>query len=165
MSIELLTEIERSIQIRMPKGGTFEDRNDFLISNGIYKEYQSVFEKYSELGVSGDLEALKRSLFFLWYQCSEPNQLSGLDELNEALTEKVLARIDRIAEENHLDEELEFMLPYYYQVCEWYFDRFNNLNSLSIASKANADMWVQNAPKHKWANRGIMGEYWSSKGS
>ena len=163
MSIEILTEIESSIQGRMPQSGTFEERHVFFTANGIYREWQSVFEKYAEQGIDGDLEALKRALFFLWYQCAEPNQLSGLSELNEIVTEEVLAKINCIAEGSNLDEELTFMLPYYYQVCEWYFDRFSNLNSLYEASQSNTEMWIKCAPIREWCNRGIMGEYWSSK--
>ncbi|GAA3927607.1 hypothetical protein [Litoribacillus peritrichatus] len=164
MNIESLTKLESRIEDRMPKSGTFEERHKFLEGNGIYQEWRGLFEKYSELAFSGDIEALKRTLFFIWYQCSEPNQLSGLNKLDEKITEKVLREIDSLVELNKLDNELEFMLPYYFQVCEWYFERFNKLNALSKASKIKSELWQVEAPKCKWLSRGRMGEYWSSKG-
>jgi hypothetical protein len=164
MNIELLTKLEDSLEGRMPQGGTFEERHDFLEANGMYQEWRVLFEKYTQLALGDDVEALKRALFFLWYQCSEPTQLSGLDSLDELATEKILRKIEDIIVQNELDKELEFMLPYYYQVCEWYFDRFNELDILLRASRTKNELWQDEAPRSTWKSRGIMGVYWSSKG-
>jgi len=148
----------------MPKGGCFEERHDYLLTNGIYSEWSGVFEQYVELALGGNTEALKRSLFFLWYQCSEPNQLSGLSDLNEQLIEKILRMVANQAKGSALDLEMQFMLPYYFQVCSWYFERFSKLDALTNQSLTNTELWQTEAAKQSWAHRGIMGDYWSSKG-
>lgn len=164
MNIEVLTQLESSIQKRMPEAGYFEERDKYLQQNEIYEEWRGVFEKYVNLALNGNMEALKRSVFFLWYQFSEPCQLSGLLDLNEHLTQSILNRVNTLSETNSLDTELEFMLPFYFQVCDWYFERFSNMDELINASHKNSDLWETEAPKQKWENRGIMGEYWASKG-
>jgi len=164
MNIENLTQLEKSIEIRMPNGGHFEERDEYLLSYGLYNDWSDVFIKYVNLALSGNLEALKRSLFFLWYQCSEPDQLSGIRELDEDMTNKILIKIDSMAEADELDAELTFMLPFYYQVAEWYFERFNDLDNVRKASISNSDLWEKEAVKVNWKNRGIMGEYWISQG-
>lgn len=148
----------------MPSGGHFEERDKYLLENKIYENWRGIFEKYATLALDGQDEALTRAVFFIWYQCSEPNQLSGLALLNEEFTNRILARVNTLAGSDSLHHELKFMLPFYYQVCEWYFERFENMESLYLASKENLDLWEIEAPKQNWNNRGIMGEYWSSKG-
>jgi len=164
MKIEELTQLERNIEILMPKVGCLEERDEYLLKHGLYKEWRSLFVKYANLALVGDSEALKRSLFLLWYQCAEPNQLSGINELDENLAEKILIKIDTMSESGKLDSELTFMLPFYYQITEWYFERFSNLNNILKASLANPDLWELEVPKVNWGNRGVMGDYWSSKG-
>ncbi len=164
MNIHNLTNIEVSISKRMPKNGSFEERDTYLESHKLYGDLRSLFVEYAALAIEGDAEALKRALFFSWYQCSEPNQLSGLSELNEELIFKVLKKVDSYIETKSIDTELTFMLPYYFEVCDWYFERFTGLDNLLHASKNNIDKWAQEAPNQNWDNRGMMGEYWISKG-
>jgi hypothetical protein len=164
MKIENLTQLERSIKVRMPKEGCFDERDEYLLKHGLYQDWRSLFVKYANLALDGDAEALKRSLFFLWYQCAEPNQLSGINELDENLAKKILIKIDTMSESGKLDSELAFMLPFYYQITEWYFERFSNLENILKASIANPNLWEKEAPKVNWGNRGVMGDYWSSKG-
>ncbi len=164
MNIHNLTDIEVSIFKRMPKNGNFEERDTYLKSHKLYGALRNLFSEYASLAIEGNTEALKRALFFAWYQCSEPNQLSGLSELDEELIFEVLKKVDSYIETKSIDTELSFMLPYYYEVCDWYFERFSGLESLLFASKINIDKWAQEAPKQNWDNRGMMGEYWISKG-
>ena len=164
MKIEELTQIEKSIKSRMPEGGHFEERHAYLSEHGLYEDWRSLFVQYANLALDGDLEAIKRALFFIWYQCAEPNQLSGINELDEDLVEKVLLKVDSLFGSGKLDIELTFMLPFYYQVAEWCFERFSGLENLVQASISNSELWQGEAPKVNWKNRGSMGEYWSSKG-
>ena len=164
MNIDKLTQLEVKIKTLMPKEGHFKERDEYLLKHGLYEDWRNLFINYVNLAFKGNSEALKRSLFFLWYQCAEPNQLSGIKELDEGLIEKVLIKVDSMSESGNLDSELTFMLPFYYQVTEWYFERFSNLNNITKASTTNPDLWEREAPKIKWENRGIMGDYWLSKG-
>jgi len=164
MKIDELTERENRLEKNMPSGGYFEERDEYLKNNKIYEENKSIFCEYVSLANKGNLEAIKRALFYLWYQCSEPNQLSGISELDERKIQSILLAVNKLSENMKLDVELKYMLPYYYQVCEWYFERFKNLEALLLASKENINLWEKEASKSKKQNRGKMGEYWSSKG-
>jgi len=164
MNIQELTAKEASIESKMPKGGYFEERDEYLKKNGLYEEWRKVFIQYSQLAKEGELEALKRAIFFCWYQCAEPNSLSGLLGLDEIHIHDVLTEAEKLSGSNELDSELKFMLPFYYQVCNWYFERFEGLHYLLEASLQNNALWEAEAPKYDWKNRGIMGDYWSSKG-
>ena len=164
MKIEELTQIEKNIESRMPEGGHFEERHDYLLEHGLYQDWRNLFVQYANLALDDDLEAIKRSLFFIWYQCAEPSQLSGINEIDESLVEMVLLKVDTLSAVGKLDLELTFMLPFYYQVAEWYFERFSGLENLIQASISNADLWQREAIKVNWKNRGIMGDYWLSKG-
>jgi len=163
MEIEELTVRENYLEESTPNGGYFEERDNYLKDNKVYEENKSIFSAYVSLAEKGNTEAIKRALFYLWYQCSEPNQLSGNLDLEENEIEKVLFIVNNMAKCHELDLELKFMLPYYYQICEWYFDRFGNLEALLKASNENEELWQVEAPKILYANRGKMGEYWESK--
>jgi len=164
MKLEEITRKETELLHRMPKGGFCEERDEYLKKHDLYKEWQEIFTHYVEIATTGDIEAIKRALFFLWYQCSEPNQLSGINNLDEHLVEKVLLIVDKLAESHELDSELKWMLPYYYSVAEWYFARFQKLNGLLAASVTNKELWQTEKPKSTFINRGQLGEYWHSIG-
>jgi len=162
MKLEDLTNQETELLQSMPKNGFFKERDEYLEKNGIYKRWRDIFEGYVHLASAGDIEAVKRALFFLWYQCSEPNALSGINNLDDNLVEKALLIVNSIAENEDLDMELKWMLPYYYAVTNWYFERFKGLNSLLKASKRNENLWETEKSKSIFGNRGQLGEYWSS---
>jgi len=162
--MESLTEIEISLIRRMPKKGNFGELDSYLRTTGLYDEWGYLFEQYAALALDGSNEALKRALFFVWYQCSEPCQFSGLFELNEPSCKKILKQVNLLAERKSLDDELTFMLPYYFEVCGWYFERFEELNSLLGASVENGNLWQTESKTKNWKDRGLMGGYWSTIG-
>ena len=148
----------------MPINGTIEEMDVFLKKNGLYREWQELFSAYVHLAEGGDLESIKRALFFYWYQCFEPNALSGVSDLDKRLTERVLGIIDSMAEDDELNSELTLMLPFYYSVCNWYLEGFQGLNNLLSASTRNRDMWQTQKFNSSFNNRGQLGNYWSSIG-
>jgi hypothetical protein len=163
MKIEEITLLEKQLQSEMPVQGYFEDRDEYLRTHNLYERWNSVFENYVELAKENNLEALKRSLFFAWYQLSEPGSLSGIPELEESSCGVVFEITNQLCRKSELDEELSWMLPYYYQICEYYFERFEPLANLRLASEKNSDLWQKSSHSSSFNNRGQLGEYWASK--
>ena len=164
MNIEELSKKEDDIQRSMTSGGHFDQRNEHLHENGLYRESANVFKAYVELAEAGNLEAIKRALFYTWYQISEPNSLSGIPQLDDVLVLKVLTIVDQMAKEGVLDEELKNMLPFYYLVACYYFERFDGLEDLKAASEPGDDIYTQVSNSFDYTNRGQMGYYWHTKG-
>ncbi len=112
------------------------------------------------LAQDGDLEALKRALFFAWYQLAEPSWLSGIDQLPDNETRSVVTVLEEFLERDIEDQELEYMLPYYMAVCSYYLERFYPLPNIEKASDKNSDGARKKAKSSNWTHRGQMGAYW-----
>lgn len=164
MSLESTSDKEFKLLAEMPDGGSFEERDKFLSDHGLYNRWAVVFEEYVELAKAGDIESLKRALFFSWYRLAEPGILSGLKLLSEGSVEIIIELTDKLAQSKSLDEELSYMIPFYFQVCDYYFEPKSRFTSLLFASNSNHDLWQEAAARSHWQKRGIMGEYWQSKG-
>jgi len=152
---------EESLSENMPYQGHIEQREKFLNENGLYDAWREIYSKYVKLAQSGDLEALKRALFFTWYQLSEPSWLSGINQLPDKETLSVVTILEELLEQEAEDQELKFMLPYYMTVCSYYLERFYPLPNIQKISDMNSDDAKIKAKDSSWSNRGKMGEYWA----
>ena len=162
MSIEELTKLEEILLAKMPDGGYLEERHEYLVKNGLYLEWQSVFEQYVELALEGNTEALKRAVFFLWYQTCEPSPLSGLTNLSN---EKVLLTLEYLNEligNGKIDSELNWMLLYYYQIAEWYIPNEATADAVLKLSSGGSEEYLSKLNKFDFVGRGQLGEYWRS---
>jgi hypothetical protein len=157
--IELGME-EESLQKRMPQGGHIEQRDEYLNEHGLYEAWREIYAKYVTLAKEGDLEALKRALFFAWYQLSEPSWLSGIGDLPDGQTLIVVNLIEERLAQGLKDPELDYMLPYYMTVCSYYLERFYPLPYIVQASNRNTEVTRLDATGSDWSHRGQMGEYW-----
>ena len=110
----------------------------------------------------GNIEALKRALFILWYEWSEPNWLSGISGLDEGLVEEVLHMVNAMAKEDRLDNELRWMLPWYYKITEYYLCRADGLDDLRRFSEGDPYAYWEGCPKSSFYHRGQLGLYWGS---
>ena len=147
---------------RMPLGGHIEQRDCFLSKNSLYEAWGEIYVKYVKLTQCNDLEALKRALFFAWYQLAEPSWLSGIRELPDQETRTVIEALERFLEQGVEDQELSYMLPYYMSICDYYLERFYPLpNIQKISTEKSCDVGVK-AIKSNWLHRGQMGKYWLS---
>src|SRR4030042_2122651 len=92
MTLEEITSLEYEWMSKHPYGAfTYPEKLDALCEQmGIYDAWRMIFREYVSLVRQGNLEALKRALFLLWYECSEPNELSGIKELERQLVKEVL---------------------------------------------------------------------------
>ena len=158
-SVEDVGREEEALFKKMPEHGYIEERDTYLNEHGLYDAWGRIFIKYVRLAQEGDLEALKRSLFYAWYQLSEPGWLSGINELPDSQTLIVINLLEKRLEEGIQDKELEYMLPYYMSVCSYYLERFYPLPYIQRASSKNSDNARNQADSSNWTHRGQMGAY------
>jgi len=142
--------------------GTHSDRDASYERIGAYEAWQAIFREYVILSREGDLEALKRALFLYWYEYSEPYWLTGIANLDRSLAEELLHRVNSLAGQEQLDEELKWMLPWYYSVADYYLNSFAGLDALEETSKRKPDWRTLRHSPPEFENRGQMGQYWKS---
>jgi hypothetical protein len=156
MTLEEITALENKWLKKHPKGGQEALCQQF----GIYEAWRKIFEQYVVVARQGELEALKRALFLYWYSRSEPRELCGIPMLDEGLIIEVLGMVNDIVKKGELDTELQWMLPYYYFITDWYLDRLEGFHELKEVSKENTEMWRELCLKSSVSNRGQLGNYW-----
>jgi len=165
MNLEELNSAEQTLLSRVESAtGLIEEKHLQLQQNGVYAEYRKIYEAYVKLIVSETegLEALKRSVFLLWYEQAEPSCFSGLFELPETVRQKVFDSLERRAEAGDLDLELKWMLPYYNMIAEWVFEQRKGLQNLQRFLADNRELWLQELNAENFVGRGQMGDYWTS---
>ena len=128
----------------------------------VYNAWREIFQQYAALAAQ-DVEALKRAIYLCWTQQSQDPFLSGVDGLDQAATGEVLASANRLAKTEELDDELRWMLSYYYFVEPSYLDRFQDLDHLKRVSRHDPLAYRQECLKGSFDNRGHMGRYWKAK--
>jgi hypothetical protein len=162
-TVEDIGNEEFALQKRMPKDGYIEYRDKYLTENGLYDEWREIYKRYVFLAQNGDVEALKRALFYAWYQLSEPNWLSGIGSLPDDETRILVDLLEKRLSNKVYDKELEQMLRYYMAVCEYYLERFYPLPFIQKTSASTEDRGRPKLESGKWSYRGKMGEYWSEE--
>jgi hypothetical protein len=161
MTLEELTDLEEEWLNKHPTG-SLEDMHILCRQTGVYEAWKRIFELYVIEARKGEKEALKRALFLYWYSCSEPNELSGLYMLDEALVLEMLGMVNDTVRKGELDTELKWMLAYYYFITDWYIDQHKGFDELKKASKVNTELWRGICLKSSFSDRGQMGYYWKS---
>jgi hypothetical protein len=143
--------------------GTIERRATLYARLAVFDAWQEIFLRYVILAKAGDLEALKRATFLLWYQYSAPMWQSGLLGLDEQGGREVLQMLDCMVKEDKLDLELQWMLPHYYRVADCYLDVWEGLDlgELKKASQKNWGLWEKCVQQASFSHRGQLGEYWA----
>jgi hypothetical protein len=146
--------------------GSADERDRQLARAGVYAEYGAVFSSYVAL-VSEDpdgLEALKRAAFLAWFAVAQPSVLSGIGDLPESAVRRVFEELDRRCRVGPVDEELRFMVPWYYGAADFAFTRFPGLRGIeAVAGEAEEES--PDALPHsaeQFNGRGLMGEYWGA---
>ena len=143
--------------------GLIEQKQAELESSGIFDNYRRVYNKYVDLAVEGDIEALKRALFLWWFDFAEPSFLTGIYELDGWC---VLEQLEALVSTNKLDKELKWMLPYYYSITDYYFDAIleNELPALRkfLEENKNTSLPCKDLLSASLEGRGQMSDYWLS---
>ena len=139
------------------------DREVLYERDGIYAAWRRVFGQYMALAREGDLEALKRAVFFVWAECSMGHLMTGIRDLDRETVRETLAIADELARDARLDAELQWMLSYYYLVEPSYIEQFEGFEALRRVSQEGPFLYRQACLDSSFDNRGHMGEYWKGK--
>jgi hypothetical protein len=166
VNLEALNLAEQQLFSRVRDAtGLMEEKFLQLEQNGIFAEYGKIYEAYVDLieSETDGLEALKRSLFLLWYEQAEPPCFTGISGLSATASQKVFSSLEHRVEAGALDLELQWMLPFYNEVAEWVFYRAADLPNLQrFLVAADAELWLQELKAENFLERGQMGCYWTS---
>lgn len=166
MTIEELAATEQRLMERVAATeGEMEERHRLLQAAGIFNAYRDVHRAYVRIAEStGDLEALKRAAFLQWYAVVEPGCFTGLWDLDRSAQRSVFAMLENLIASESLDGELDWMLPYYYELSDFYldaFDGYSRLKSFSASRQGHVAAPVAITPE-AFRRRGQMGTYWLS---
>ena len=162
-----LTEQENELLARInATKGSMDEKAKQLEDDGVFDSYREIHKGYASLAMAGDIESLKRSLFIQWYAVSEPSCFTGIQEVDHDVEEVVFSIVENLIFNGHADEELKFMIAWYYQISSYYFDTFwPNSPIFKILSQFNQnhDYRIERFPLGEpLENRGQMGDYWMS---
>lgn len=162
--LEALTQREITLlaKMRLMVGGYFEEREEFQKGFNIYDEWLEIFLAYAELSLEGNIEALKRAIFFIWYNHAEPYELSGIKHIDKKISAKVLDKLNTMIIEGVVDLELRWMLPWYFFICDYYISDYPGLDALIKFSQKNELLYKTEKRKSSFENRGQLGNYWNS---
>lgn len=139
------------------------DRDALYGQAGVYAAWHDIVSRYVDLANKGDLEALKRALYFAWAERSMGHLITGIKDLDKDTIRKALGIADKLARDGRLDEELQWMLPYYYIVAPLFLDQFKDLDALRQASLENPFLYRRRCLDASFDHRGQMGEYWRTE--
>jgi hypothetical protein len=142
-----------------------EERGEQLAKQGVFLSYRQIHEAYTNLGIrDSNIEALKRAVFLQWYSMSEPPCFSGVGDMKEEAECRVFQRLNDLIVEDQIDDELLWMLPYYYSITDYYLDRFDGYEQLKLFSNIpNFRLWADSVPEiDSLQGRGQLSKYWLS---
>ena len=161
VNLEQLTALEYQWLRKQHSCG--DNRETLYRQLGVYAAWQDIFRQYVALARQGNTEALKRALYLAWTERSQGPILSGVKDLDRALTGELFGLADDVARTGGLDGELQWMLSYYYLVEPSYIERFEGFEALRQVSRLSPLLYRQACLESSFENRGHMGEYWKGK--
>jgi len=143
-----------------------EERHERLVELGVYAEYRAVFGRYLRLlsDPKAGAEALKRALFLSWYDLSEPACFTGVFELPSDSRYLVLEALNSAFTRGAIDNELRWMVPYYYHLTDFAFPNLNDHPELArFLGRADPESYLRGGlESRQFEGRGQMGHYWQS---
>jgi hypothetical protein len=166
MNLESLNLAEQELLSQVGNvTGLMEEKFLQLEENGTFVEYSKIYEAYVDLieSKTEGLEALKRSLFLLWYEQAEPSCFTGISGLSKNASRKVFSELESRTKTKTLDLELQWMLPFYKLIAEWVFESRTDLPNLQrFLATAKSELYLQELKAENFLERGQMGNYWTS---
>lgn len=146
--------------------GLIEEKTAQLQKNGTFAAYCSLLDRYLELAsdAADGVEALKRAVFIAWYEEASPACFSGIAGITSQQRSAVLRALNDVVEQSPMDDELEWMLPWYYFIADYAFPHLEQYPAVErILAAPNSHAWEQLGLRaEQFVGRGRMGEYWAS---
>lgn len=144
-------------------GDLYQQQRDLGRLQDVFVEYRSVHQAYAELALT-DPEALKRGLFLQWYSMAEPSYLTGISDLDGEAVKMTVLALNGFIQDGKVDDELKWMLNYYYAGWKWMVEEWLTPSAgfiNSILHRGN-NYLPENIDRRNMACRGQMGRYWNS---
>lgn len=162
MTIDQLSETEDQLHeevIRLYKSEPSQIANNQL--QVLFQKYRDVHLQYS-LSAANDDEALKRALFLQWYSYSEPNYLTGLNDLDKTAEARVMDIVEDKLRNKSCDNELTWMFNYYAS-WDYIFEPYSDRPSITeFLAQRNDAQFPNSIDRIAMKKRGQMGHYWNS---
>lgn len=141
--------------------GTIEAKYAELEARGVLSAYVDVHRRYVELAAAGDIEALKRAIFLQWFEVVEPPAFTGVANLDRIAVGRAMELIESHCAAEAIDDELAWMLPYYFLIADWAFPSAAQCPHFTAFCKGHAPEGLVQPPEAtQLRGRGQMGEYW-----
>lgn len=142
--------------------GSMDEKTARLEALGVFERYSRIFSSYLALAEPprSDLEALKRATFLAWYELVEPPCFTGVAELPGDAGRRIVELLEaRVAE---LDEELRWMLAWYYFIADYAFPALGADSELAaLLESEDREGWLaRRSEAERMRGRGLMGCYW-----
>ncbi len=170
---ELAHKEEKLIALIDNFKGYLEEKDAFNQKSGIYSQFAQIFLEYAHLALNGNIEALKRAIFYIWYQQAEPYELSGIKNIDNEAAVKIVSMLESMMLKNALDAELKWMLNWY-TTDSWIFESFlkstifedfkrqDHFNTENCDYEQFTEIAKTENSKYNYKNRGQLGNYWLS---
>jgi uncharacterized protein YutD len=89
--------------------------------------------------------------------------LTGLGDINEAAENKIIESLNKALETGKKDDELSWMLNYYYYITEWAFERLKSFKAFdSEITDEKINPLPEKIDREEMKMRRQMGHYWNS---
>jgi hypothetical protein len=167
LSLDALANWEAAVLARISGAtGTPDERDAQITRAGLYAEYPAIIRSYFE--VSGpepetSLEVIKRTVFLVWNSFKALPVDSGISEIAESTVREVFARLDAAIGGGRADDELRWMLAWYYDSFPEPFDTFGPVRQLDeFIRDVSAEQALEHLRGSAFRARGQLGMYWSS---
>ncbi|MBA3670699.1 MAG: hypothetical protein H0W68_01580 [Gemmatimonadaceae bacterium] len=145
--------------------GTPDERDRQVERSGLYAEYPTIVHGYIELfGSDAALEALKRALFLVWHSALAMPVDSGIAALPVGIIRSVIDQLDAAVRRGTMDDELRWMLAWYYAEAPLVLELFGaSATVMRAAELVPADAWRgARITATTMAVRGQMGRFWEA---
>jgi hypothetical protein len=160
-------EIYKRTQYRLNSDASTKDdwQDDKLVLDNykaIHSEYLKIFDEADD--ESTKLEAMKRLIYLNWESIVEPDWLTGIDDLDEAVIMEAYTILNDYMTQGKFDTEFTWMLSHYavwdYAILQFVEDKLFDLTQFVKTIDISKKKFPQELPAGTFENRGQMGIYW-----
>ena len=146
--------------------GPVDERDRQIERSGLYGEYPAIVRAYIEhfADPASGSEAVKRAAFLVWRGAMALPAETGIADLPDGTSRAVVAELDARVRRGAADEELRWMLAWYFAGCRDVFELYGGTSRLlAFADVVAPDEWRSaGITPARMAGRGQLGMYWTA---
>jgi hypothetical protein len=146
--------------------GTPDERDSQIERSGLYGEYPAIVRAYIEHFADPESapEAIKRAAFLVWRGAMALPAETGIADLPDGTSRTVVTELDARVRRGATDEELRWMLAWYFAEGRDVFELYGGTpRLLAFADVVPPDEWRSaGITPARMAGRGQLGMYWTA---